>query len=69
MTVRYGREDLFHYDSCISLTVIGALNDLVKKLTTATMFGHNEVPLWVLVYLKQSDDVRMIHVFQEFNLR
>jgi hypothetical protein len=46
------REDLLHNDGCISLRIVGALDDLVEELTSTAVFCNDKVTLGILVHFK-----------------
>jgi hypothetical protein len=62
------REDLLDYFRSQLLRESPALNDVIKELATATELGHQVVVLLIDEHLIELDDVRMVHLLQDFKL-
>ena len=69
MTIIYGGQNLLDDISCIDFVEVLFLSYPFEKFSSVAQFSHEEVAFWVLKELVQLQNIWMIHLFQDANLR
>jgi hypothetical protein len=69
VTVGHCRKHLFYYDSCILLTEGSALGDFFEEFSSCAQLRDQVVPLLVLEDLVEADNVGVVELSQDLNLR